>query len=202
MPKRVVHDERRARLAEAAWRVVAADGLEGLTMRRIAREASWSVGAVAHYFPSKDALLTFAHGLAMERETERYREAAALPNGLTALEAVARAAACPTPDARTSSLMWLAFLPRATCRDDFRAAQKREQTEWREYLAGFLKDGVRQGELDRDMDCDLEAVLLDAFLDGLTIESLLEPEDYTPDRQARLIAAYLEGRGLTARDEP
>ncbi len=196
MPKRVSHGERRQELAAAVWRVVETDGLEGLTMRRIAREASWSVGAVAHYFPTKDALLSVAHKLAMDRETRRYQEQAAAASGLAALEAVARAAVCPTPDARTSSLMWLAFLPRATCREDFRAAQKREQTEWREYLAALLRDAVRQDLLDRHLDCDLESVLLDAFLDGLTVQSLLEPEDYTPERQAQLITAYLEGRGL------
>jgi len=196
MPKWVDHDERRAELAEAVWRVLEMDGLEGLTMRRIAHEASWSVGAVAHYFPSKDALLTFAHELAMERETRRYHEQSAPYSGLAALEAVARAATCLTPDARASSLVWLAFLPRATCREDFRLAQKREQVEWREYLASFMRDAVHQGALEGPLDFDLEAALLDAFLDGLTLQALLEPEDYTPERQVQLIGGFLEGRGL------
>ena len=152
MPKWVDHDERRAELAEAVWRVLEMDGLEGLTMRRIAQEASWSVGAVAHYFPSKDALLRFAHGLAMERETSRYQEAAAPFAGLEALEAVARAAVCLTPDARTSSLVWLAFLPRATCREDLRLTQKGEQTEWREYLIAFMTDAVLEGALVEPLD--------------------------------------------------
>jgi len=45
MPKGVDHDERRAELAEAVWRVVETDGLEGLTMRRIAHEALQLIGA-------------------------------------------------------------------------------------------------------------------------------------------------------------
>jgi AcrR family transcriptional regulator len=199
MPKIVAHEERRAALAEAVWRVVETDGLESLTMRRIAREASWSVGAVAHYFPTKDALLSFAHKLAMDRETRRYQEQAAAFSRLAALEAVARAAVCLTPDDRTSSLVWLAFLPRATCREDFRVAQNREQTEWREFLAASLRDAAQHGELDRHIDYQLEAVLLATFLDGLVVQALLEPADYTPARQVQLIGAYLEGRGLSGR---
>ena len=171
-------------------------------MRRISKEASWSLGAVAHYFPHKDALLTFAHRLAMERETLTYLEQSAPFSGLAALEAVARAAVCLTPDARTSSLIWLAFLPRATCREDFRVAQKTEQTEWQGYLAAFIRDAGQQGATERHVDCDLEAVLLDSFLDGLTVQALLEPEDYPPERQVQLIGAYLEGRGLGVSPHP
>ena len=101
-----------------------------------------------------------------------------------------------TPDDRTGSLVWLAFLPRATCREDFRVAQNREQTEWRGFLAAFMRDAAQHGELDRHIDCQLEPVLLATFLDDLVVQALLEPGDYTPARQVQLIGAYLEGRGL------
>jgi len=198
MPKLVDHDERRAELAEAVWRVVAQGGFEALTMRRISVEASWSLGAVAHYFPNKDALLLFAYELAMEREGRRYREQSSSLSGLAALEAVARASVCLTPDALASSLVWLAFLPRATCREDFRMAQKKEQTEWLEDLAALIASAAQQDASVHDLDADLEAALLVSFLDGLSLQALLEPDDYTPERQVKLIDAYLEGRGLRA----
>jgi AcrR family transcriptional regulator len=41
----------------AARRVLARDGAEGMTMRRVADESGYAVGAVYGYFPSKAALL-------------------------------------------------------------------------------------------------------------------------------------------------
>ena len=48
MPKIVDHDARRAAIAEALWRVAERDGVEGVTMRAVAREAGWSTGVVTH----------------------------------------------------------------------------------------------------------------------------------------------------------
>ena len=50
MPKVVDHDERREDVAEAAWRVIGRDGLEGATLREISREAGFTTGVIQHYF--------------------------------------------------------------------------------------------------------------------------------------------------------
>ena len=60
MPKIVDHDSRKAVFAEAAIRLVARDGLEGLTMRAVAAESGLSYGSLFHYFDSKDDLLMHA----------------------------------------------------------------------------------------------------------------------------------------------
>jgi len=52
---------------EAAQRVVTADGLEGLTMSRIAAELDTAVSAVYRYFPSKGALVAELQRRALER---------------------------------------------------------------------------------------------------------------------------------------
>lgn len=72
MPKDVDHDERREELAESVWRVVARGGLEGATIRGIARETGWSAGALAHYFADKDDILESALRIAYERITARW----------------------------------------------------------------------------------------------------------------------------------
>jgi len=48
---------RREQILEAAFRVAARDRLDGLTVRRVAREADLSSGLVFFYFKTKDALL-------------------------------------------------------------------------------------------------------------------------------------------------
>ena len=60
MPKVVDHAARRAELVDAAWRVIAAEGLEAATVRRIAQAAGCTTGLVTHYFDSKDDMLVAA----------------------------------------------------------------------------------------------------------------------------------------------
>lgn len=60
MPKQVDHDQRRAELAQAVWRLIRRSGLEGVTIRALAEESGWSSGAVRHYLPSRAAVLAFA----------------------------------------------------------------------------------------------------------------------------------------------
>jgi AcrR family transcriptional regulator len=49
MPKKVDHDKRRADIAVAAFRVIGRKGVAGATIRDIARETGYSVGAIVHY---------------------------------------------------------------------------------------------------------------------------------------------------------
>src|SRR5580692_1468139 len=71
MPKVVDHDARRAELVDAAWRVIAAEGLEAATMRRIAQAAGCTTGRVTHYFYSKDDMLVAALREVHRRAAER-----------------------------------------------------------------------------------------------------------------------------------
>ncbi len=45
MPKLVDHDERRRSITAAAWRLIAARGIEAANMRDIATEAGYTNGA-------------------------------------------------------------------------------------------------------------------------------------------------------------
>ncbi len=55
--QRATEAERREQILEAAFRVAARDRLDGLTVRRVAKEAGLSSGLVFFYFKTKDALL-------------------------------------------------------------------------------------------------------------------------------------------------
>ena len=57
MGRAVDHDERREIFAGAALRVIMRDGIAGLTVRAVAKEAGFTTGALTHYFHSKDQLL-------------------------------------------------------------------------------------------------------------------------------------------------
>lgn len=60
MPKIVDHSQRRREVADALCRVVARGGIEAASVRAVAAEAGWSLGAVQYYFSTRQELLLFA----------------------------------------------------------------------------------------------------------------------------------------------
>jgi len=173
MPKIVDHEERRRELAEAVWRVILRDGVEGVSVREVSAEAGWSTGALRHYFGTKEELLASAARLLEERVIRRLEER---PRDLTPREAV-RAALCevlPLDDERrTEGNLWFAYASRSLV--DKKIAEKHE----------IVFDGVRKlcgmimhemaaiGRLDPDLDPDTEASRLHALVDGLAVHGLL-----------------------------
>ncbi|MCA2223550.1 TetR/AcrR family transcriptional regulator [Nonomuraea aurantiaca] len=73
MPRVADHDQRRVQIARAFQRLLAAEGLGGVSFSRVAAEAGVSVGLIQHYFAGKDELLRFAYDDAVRRMSERVR---------------------------------------------------------------------------------------------------------------------------------
>jgi AcrR family transcriptional regulator len=71
MPKIVDHDLRRDEIALVACRVVAEHGFSRATVVRIAREAGYTTGMVAHYFDRKQDIIIAALRLILRRIEER-----------------------------------------------------------------------------------------------------------------------------------
>src|SRR5262249_60318181 len=71
MPKIVDHDQRRDQIALVACRVVAQHGFDQATIVRIAREAGYTTGMVAHYFDTKQDIIIAALRLILRRVEER-----------------------------------------------------------------------------------------------------------------------------------
>lgn len=71
MPARVDPENRRQEVIEAAFRLVVADGIEGLSLRKVAEEARLNIGSVRHYFGGHDDLLRAAAREAGDRMGRR-----------------------------------------------------------------------------------------------------------------------------------
>lgn len=72
MPKIVDHQERRQKIVEAVFRVLGDRGVDGVSLRDVANEAGVSMGAVQHYFQSKDEMLAFALSYMKQRASARF----------------------------------------------------------------------------------------------------------------------------------
>src|ERR1700687_1762196 len=107
MPKIVDHEQRREEIALVACRVVAQYGFEQATILRIAREAGYTTGMVAHYFDTKQDIIIAALRLIPRRIEERLtRPAGPTPPDLLLL----LTEALPVDEQRyTECAFWVAF---------------------------------------------------------------------------------------------
>jgi TetR/AcrR family transcriptional repressor of bet genes len=60
VPKIVDHEARRAEIIEASWQVIAAEGLAGLSMRKIADAAGCTTGRLTHHFANREEIVLAA----------------------------------------------------------------------------------------------------------------------------------------------
>ena len=194
MPKVVDHDERRAELAAAVWRLVSHEGLDALTVRRVAAEANCSTGALVHYFPDKEALVLFAFKTVADRVGRRVdRTAADSGAPLEVARALVMEALPIDAERRAEVRVWFAFLGLALTRPALARAQRVAYRAWRSRLAQLLRDGQREGQVDPALDAEREAAELVALVDGLAVQASFEPRTFTPAHLTELVEARLGG---------
>ncbi|MGH8267668.1 MAG: TetR/AcrR family transcriptional regulator, partial [Steroidobacteraceae bacterium] len=107
MPKIVDHDQRRDEIALVACRVVATHGFDQATIVRIAREAGYTTGMVAHYFDTKQQIIIAALRLILRRIEARLT-AAAQDDDAELLALLAEALPIDPPRF-TECAFWIAF---------------------------------------------------------------------------------------------
>ena len=171
MPKVVDHAARREEIVDALLRVAERDGLDGVSLRAVAREGGWSTGVLAHYFPAKDDLLAFALVQAGSRPVERGRAAAARARTpLLALRALLRHALPLDDGRRREARLWFGLTARGEGAPGVADATRDRYAAWSDALA----EALRAGGLSPD-DARQGAVALLAAADGLALRMLAAP---------------------------
>lgn len=188
MPKIVDHEERRAELSAAVWRLASREGLEAVTLRRVSAEAGWSTGALHHYFGDKEELLLFAFHTVADRVRRRLAAAAKATTEPLELARTLLTVGLPLDAERRAEVrVWFAFLGLALTRPVLAHAQRDAYRAWRRRLAKTLQEAQRRGELDRALDPEREAAGLIALVDGLAVQASFEPRALSSARQLELV---------------
>jgi AcrR family transcriptional regulator len=182
MPRVVDHGQRRGEIAEALWRIAAREGLEAVSLSRVADEAGVSKGRVQHYFASRDELLAFTATLLYLRVDERIatRLAAADQASPMALVKALLVGILPLDEeGRTDALVGSAFLVRAVGEPEMRESYRASNRMAVDGLTQKLAVARENGELADGVDPQQAAATLFLLARGLT-ESLLLAE-HTPE---------------------
>jgi AcrR family transcriptional regulator len=187
MPKEVDHDERREELLEAVWQVIARDGMEGATIRAIAKETGWSTGVLAHYFGDKDDIIVSALRLAYERIAARWD---AKLEGLTGVRALQELVLDNLPldeERKLETELLMNYWSRLIRGQDGTPPPRRRGPLLIDLLAQLVADAQEAVEIRSDEAPEDIAERLLGLIDGFSLHSLLNPERLTRERQIALI---------------
>ncbi|RSM61199.1 transcriptional regulator [Amycolatopsis sp. WAC 01376] len=196
MPRVVDHDQRRARIARAFQRLLAADGFAGVSFSKVAAEAGISVGSIQHYFAGKDVLLRFAYDDAVSRMGERVRsrvrngEAAGLPIAEVLLGTLAEL--LPLDAERELEYRVRHGLQAQAAHDDALAdVARRSGRDLLGYVTSVVERGKDSGDVAPGTDAELAARMILATVQGLADQVALSGAEAFPAREvlSRSIAA-------------
>lgn len=157
MPKIVDHEERRARIADGLVRVAGREGLHAVTMRSVAAESEVSLRLVQYYFENKAQLMQAALDHLEQQSNERWAarltELPSPPPPRAFVEAFLAEALPTDEESRTFHLVWTSYAVLAMT--DHELAEQ-PFVEGPNRLEGQLADVLRQAQVNRELDWELE----------------------------------------------
>lgn len=180
------------RVLDATVKVLARDGLDGLSIRRVAVEADVSIGGVQHHFESKNELLVGA----AQHITDQFKTRAAQLRASTrekgareSFIAFCQLLANAEPKAEnecdtTPSIVWLWYAAQATKPGSVAQTFTASWTETENYLHTMIT------QLFPRCDAHEEAGYLLALLDGLAVARAAEPTRMPPQRARSIIQCH------------
>jgi len=196
MPRVADHHARRRQVAEAVERLIAEDGLDGVTVARTAAAAGISVGLVQHYFSSKDDMLLHTFTAVRNRIEQRVLvDAQSADDAGARIEQILLAALAdmlPFDDVRRRECrVVLAFTGRAVDNPSLADALRASNAHLRALLAQAIHNGKECGEVPGATAEHAEAARVFAHLDGLILYSYVDPETMPLELAKSALADHL-----------
>ncbi len=190
MPKIVDHEQRRDEIALVACRVVAEYGFDQATIVRIAREAGYTTGMVAHYFDTKQEIITAALRLSLRRIEGRLTRPAgdAQADLLTVLTE-----ALPIDDERfTESAFWTAFWGQVSADRKLKRINTWVHREYMRLYERCLAQGWPEWAHWSATVRDQVLRSIVVFINGLTASAVASQSDWPPGKQIEQLRLQLQ----------
>jgi AcrR family transcriptional regulator len=192
MGKSVDHAQRREIFAAAALRVIMRDGIAGLTVREVAKEAGFTTGALTHYFHSKDQLLIEASEHSALLVRARMERAEKTEPALEAIRKVVALALPLTAETRGYWRIWVGYWERSSYDDEVSRVMQLRYDEWRGRLARLLTRAKAEGAVAPGVNVHHAAESLVALVDGIGVQVLLGVGRISAPRQRAMFDLWLE----------
>ena len=169
MQRTVDHDQRRADIVRATWRIIARRGMAGATMRQIAHEAGFANGALKPYFPTKADLLMATYEYVFTQSNSRTRAITASLRGVDALTAVCREFLPLDAERLDEARVVIEFWSEAANDPAAKGLFERSMAEWKDSLLALCTEIDPGGSWGARVDA------LITFVQGAQVAGALMP---------------------------
>lgn len=190
MPRVVDPAERRTHLAAAVWRVVRREGLDGASVRAVAREAGLSMGSLRHYFGTHSDLLIFAMRMVIDRIERRVAGLQVPADPRRAAETALLELLPLDTERRAENEVWLAFTARSLVDPSLGALRDEGYDLLRNACLGWVRQLVPPTLAPAEVE--LEADRLFALLDGLAVHAAMRPAHAGPELLRAVLVRHLD----------
>ncbi|WP_374979131.1 TetR family transcriptional regulator C-terminal domain-containing protein [Pseudomonas solani] len=191
---RLEPEQRKALLVDATLVCLKRYGFQGASVRKICAEAGVSVGLINHHYEGKDALVAEAYLAVSGRVMGLLHCAVESAPAPARRRLSAFFQASFSPEMLDPQLLdaWLVFWGAVTRLESIRSIHDQSYGDYRNLLAGALAL-LADEEGWHAFDAGLAAISLSALLDGLWLESGLNPTTFTPHQGVLICEAWVDG---------
>lgn len=190
MPRIIDHGKRKRDIAKAVLRVVARDGVRGVTIRGVALEAGWSTGIISHFIGDKQALLHAAVEEAAHSIGEVMEASALLERAEDRLQKLLEAG-MPLDDERAATCrIFFYFWAEGIVDPALGTELANYYAWWREQVRLAIVGGQCSGRFVAYDATDLSEQLV-ATADGLGVQAMFDPARFPPESLRRHISELI-----------
>lgn len=190
MPRLVDHDERRRTIIAAAWRLLAARGVDGVNMRDLAAEVGYTNGALSHYFAGKDEILRAAYEHVLAATNERIEASVGRRTGLTALRRMCHEIMPLAQDTTLEARIAMSLWQRAMNDGALATVNNTAVAAWKQRMARHWQEAIDAGELSAT-DVSRSVDLLMTTLIGAQVVAVLDPTTWSRAEQVAMVDVVL-----------
>ena len=192
---------RRAQVIDAAVAIIAAQGLQNLSLSAIEQRAGMSRGQLTYYFPAKEDILLAVFDRLLEMIHQRVQggEGNGRPGcggpgtGWQGLQAFLRFMLLTPPEVPEFHSLQYTFLSQIGHRDDFRRRLASLYGEWRNHLAADLAGELAGARGNHPPSPGTVATFVQALLHGLAMQRVADPGCYDRQEMLDLVLGVLGG---------
>ena len=187
--------DRRARIVEAARKLLAEEGYDRVTMKQVAKEAGVAQGLIHYYFSGKDEILLEVLAQAARRYGEEMRRfGASLPGDKSFAEAaLVRSKERVDREPERYRLRYELFAL-GLRKPELLEGVGNLLATGREGIGATIERIAERGQApEKTVDTRAVAAVLLASFDGLALQKLVDPEGFDLDAAYEVLAKMAEG---------